>query len=237
MNRSHARIATIVALTFAGISPAFAEQGPWGTPEEGKPCQASLDSPECKAEIARRTDNCQKDPREAGNQSNARSWFPNDKAKADQKAHDTCAEMATNIMKDQLEELTKKEKRAAEDKAKLEGEELPPANMHDPKLEKAVAAAYAKDYPEGKIIKVILDGWRDDFEKDAFGRVTGRDLIATVVNKQPDGKCQLHSENWLQHGNGKSFSGPLSARGAGSMQKSEILCSKAEAAGTGKKKK
>jgi hypothetical protein len=33
----------------------------------------------------------------------------------------------------------------------------------------------------------------------------------------------------MQRGKGKSFSGPLSARGAGSMTKTEILCSKAEA--------
>jgi hypothetical protein len=51
------------------------------------------------------------------------------------------------------------------------------------------------------------------------------------VNKHPDGKCELHDEQWLQHGNGRSFSGPLTARGAGSLEEVEIPCAKAEAAG------
>ena len=194
MNRSNARIATVVALTFAGISPAFAEQGPWGTPEEAKPCQASLDSPACKAEIARRAENCFKDPREEHTIVGGKEKFPNDPAKARQYALNFCADVATDILKDQLEDLAKKEKRAEGDKAKLEAQELPAARMHDPKLEKAVAVAYAKDYPDGKVIKVILGEWSSDYEKDAFGKVTGRDLDATVVNKQPDGGCQLHNE-------------------------------------------
>jgi hypothetical protein len=94
------------------------------------------------------------------------------------------------------EEKAKKE--AAEEKAKLEGTEVPKPTMHDAKLEKAVAAAYDRDYPGNKILKVVLGGWSDDFEKDAFGRITG-------------------------------ISGPLSARGSGSMETTEILCSKAEA--------
>src|SRR6185312_14258917 len=100
----------------------------------------------------------------------------------------------------------------------------------DAKLEKLVTAAYHKDYPEGTILKVILGDWSDDYEKDAFGNVTGRDLDATVANKQADGKCYLHNEFWLQYGNGRSFSGPLSARGAGSANDTEILCSKLETA-------
>ncbi len=53
-------------------------------------------------------------------------------------------------------------------------------------------------------------------------------MHATVVNKQPDGKCSLHSELFLQHGHGRSFSGPFSLRGAGSASDDEILCSKVE---------
>ncbi len=64
-------------------------------------------------------------------------------------------------------------------------------------------------------------------------------MHATVVNKQPDGKCSLHSELFLQHGHGRSFSGPFSLRGAGSASDDEILCSKVEgkpAAAPAKKK-
>lgn len=104
-------------------------------------------------------------------------------------------------------------KREADAKAALDATQMPKAEMHDAKL-----------------------------EKDAFGRVNGRDLDATVVDKQPDGKCQLHNEYWLQHGNGRSFAGPLSARGAGSMNVKEIPCSNvdtalASASGANKSKK
>jgi hypothetical protein len=50
------------------------------------------------------------------------------------------------------------------------------------------------------------------------------------VNKHADGKCELHGELWMQRGNGNSFSGPLSARGAGSLHQDEILCSRVEGA-------
>jgi hypothetical protein len=137
-----------------------------------------------------------------------------------------------NHKKEAEEEAKKKAERDKEAAAKVAAQEVPKATRHDAKLEKLVSDAYHKDYPEGKVLKVILGDWSDDYEKDAFNRVTGRDLSAVVVNKQPDGKCSLHDEFWLQNGNGKSFSGPLSARGAGSASDTEILCSKVESAAT-----
>ena len=106
--------------------------------------------------------------------------------------------------------------------------ELPKPTMKNAALEKAVAEAYKRDY-ETKAIKVILFGWDEDFEKDAFGNVTGRDLAATVAAKNADGTCTLHYELWLQYGNGRSFSGPLHARGAGSAEDTPINCNKLEA--------
>jgi hypothetical protein len=128
------------------------------------------------------------------------------------------------------EEAKAKADEEAKHAAEVAARELPTGAKHDAKLEKLVAAAYAKDYPDGKILKVMVFDWSDDYEKDAFDRVTGRDLDASVVNKQPDGKCWIHNELWLQYGNGRSFSGPLSARGAGSANDTEILCSKVEGA-------
>lgn len=125
-------------------------------------------------------------------------------------------------------EIERKAKDAADSAQKAATIELPKAEKHDAALEKAVAAALVRDYPGNKVLKVILGSSSDDFEKDAFGRITGRDLDATVVNKHPDGKCELHGELWMQRGNGKSFSGPLSARGAGSLHQDEILCSRVE---------
>jgi len=128
------------------------------------------------------------------------------------------------------EEAKAKAERDAKAAAEVAARELPKAKKHDAGLEKLVSNAYRKDYPDGKILKVILFDWSDEYEKDAFDRVTGRDLDATVVNKQPDGRCFMHNEYWLQYGNGRSFSGPLSARGAGSASDTEILCSKVEPA-------
>jgi hypothetical protein len=233
MNRSLARFA-VFAMLLGTSASALAEQGPWGTPAESKPCQATLDSPECKAEISRRAQNCLADPRE-----DQRTWQERgDKSK---EAHDArrlsfCTDVATDIMKRQMDRLADDEKRAAEAKAKVEGVELPKADQHNAGLEKAVAAAYAKDYPGGKIVTVILGRWSDDYEKDAFGRVTGRDLFATIAAKKPDGTCTIHGELWLQHGKGKSFSGPLSPRGAGSAEDHEILCDKLEAGKAPKKR-
>jgi hypothetical protein len=224
----------LVAVVVGSAGPVFAKtQGPWGTPEEAKPCEA-LDSVECKAEIARRAKSCMADPNEADNLAKTREWFPNDKAKADAKNLEWCAEVAKKIIGEQLERAAEQKKAAEKAKSELEAVEVPTAEMpYEAKLEKAVALAYNKDYQGGKILKIVLQGWSDDYEKDAFGRVTGRDLLATIVNKQPDGKCWLHTELWLQYGNGRSFSGPLSARGSGSLKETEILCSKAEAAASG----
>ena len=109
--------------------------------------------------------------------------------------------------------------------------EVPKATMHDAKLEGMVKAAYDKDdHSVNKVLKVVLEGWDDDYEKDAFDQITGRDMHATVVNKQPDGTCSLHSELYMQHGHGKSFSGPFESRGAGSAHDQDILCEKVEPA-------
>lgn len=231
MTRSLARVVVVAGLLGAVAAPALAEQGPWGTPDETKPCQA-FDSPECKAEINKRAQKCVNDPREnVDNRTWKEQGFKSQEAK-DARHKEFCTEVATDILKRQMAELEEQRKSAVEDKAKLEAVELPKPELRNAGLEKAVAAAYAKGYPGGKILKIILGSWSDDFEKDAFGRVTGRDIDATVVIKQPDGSCLMHDELWMQRGNGKSFSGPLSARGAGSMKETEILCSKAEAGAT-----
>jgi hypothetical protein len=114
--------------------------------------------------------------------------------------------------------------------------ELPKAGMKNPSLEKAVAAAYKRDY-NNKVLRVILHGWEDEFETDDFGRVTGRDMAATLVTKLEDGTCELHYELWVQNGNGRRFSGPLRARGAGSKETSPIGCDKVEAPAKKKPKK
>jgi hypothetical protein len=224
----------ILAVSCSGVvsSVALADDAPqpqWGTPEQAGPCvngKGFYDggwtvrgSDACKAEWERRQALCLKD--EQAKPSNA-TIKPEVVAGNCKRATEHAIERDMDKLIDQQKDAAK----AAEAKAKMATTEVPKADQRNPTLEKAVAAAYAKDYP-GKVIKVVLGRWSDDYEKDAFGRITGRDLYATVVNKQADGTCQLHGELWLQHGKGKSFAGPLSARGAGSVEESPILCSKA----------
>ena len=201
-------------------------------------------SPACKAVFESRIPACLKDPYMQSGLKNPeiQKGIPN--RACHQQVWGGIWEQVTNDRqnKKQAEEEAKaKADRDAKAAAEVAARELPKAKRHDANLEKLVANAYRKDYPDGKILKVLVFDWSDDYEKDAFDRVTGRDLDATVVNKQPDGRCFMHNEYWLQYGNGRSFSGPLSARGAGSASDKEILCSKAEAgasvASAGKAKK
>jgi hypothetical protein len=251
----HRQILQLMVILTVGTTSAVAS-AEWGTLEQARLCEKDWATanaspkredwiadamktgkgiaPACKAEIDREAQLCLKDPgldlelRQRGLKAsdgnrycivhvffNMADQFEN----ADRKA------------KEAEEEAKKQEERKAKDAAEVAARELPKAERKDAKLEKAVADAYHRDYPSGKILKVILGSWSTDYEKDDFGRVIGRDIDATVVNKQQDGKCYLHDELWMQHGNGRSFSGPLSARGAGSASDKEILCTKAEAAG------
>ena len=222
---------------------------PWGTEEEASVCDkeysanknlkefmvindainAGKISEPCKAEIEKRATQCVADPE--------MQKIIKDPAYKIKDGEAWCKYRAFWNMGNQLDKIIEKREKAAADakaaeakKAELAGVELPKAQMKDAGLEKAVAAAYRKAGYRGTVLRVILAGWNPDLEKDAFGHVTGRDLAATVVTKQPDGKCLLHTELWLQRGSGRSFSGALSARGAGSEEESEILCSKATGA-------
>ena len=186
-------------------------------------------TPECKAEQKKRVDECKKRPDDAKEQAALCTKWGYD-------LPDPAKDLDHYCLRAVWAQMVAQSRAAA-----TESLEVPEATMHDAKLEKAVAAAYVKEgYKDNKILKVVLLGWAEDLEKDGFGRVNGRDMQATVVNKHPDGKCELHYELWLQHGSGKSFSGALEARGAGSEQNTEIPCEKAEAAGgksaSGKKK-
>ena len=191
-------------------------------------------TPACKAEFDKRMALCLKDPKIQYKLKDPEIQ----KGVPGRACHQAVfGDMLNQLMWDEQQKKHAEEeaKAKAEDDAKRAAEvaarELPKAQKHDAKLEKMVAAAYAKDYgTENTVLKIILGDWSDDYEKDSFGQITGRDLDAFVVNKQPDGKCFIHDEYWLQNGNGRSFSGPLSARGAGSASDNEILCSKVEGA-------
>jgi hypothetical protein len=244
------------AATLAGISHSAHAGSTFGTTvEDGYKCEAEVDawdaakdgwkwlddaiksgkvfSPACKVEFDKRMELCLKDPSMADKLKNPdyQKGIPN--RACHQEVFGGFFEQVVNDRnhkKQAAEEAKAKAERDEKAAAEVAARELPKATKHDAKLEKMVADAYHRDYPEGKILKVILGEWSEDYEKDAFDRVTGRDLDATVVNKQADGRCFLHNEFWLQYGSIKSFSGKLSARGAGSASDTEISCSKAEGA-------
>lgn len=232
-------LAALVAATTTTTARADAK---WGTAEQAAPCTKDCDyysnwnehaSAECKAELDRRTKACLDDPNEKKEYD---AWVKSYKDAKSTAKLPTYAENCSNNGKSDLEtsmnryqDICKKKKQDDDAKAKLESTEVPKAEMHDAKLEAMVKKAYEDDYHGvNKVLKVVLQGWDEEFETDAFGNVTGRDMHATVVNKQPDGKCSLHSELFLQHGHGKSFSGPFELRGAGSASDNEIICSKVE---------
>lgn len=232
-------LAALVAATTA--TAARADDAKWGTTEQGAVCTKDCDyysnwkdtaSPECKSELERRTKACTDDPNKKKEYD---AWVKSYKdAKSEAKLQsfaESCADEAKSDLErsmDRYKDACQKKKEDDARQAKLESTEVPKATMHDAKLEAMVKKAYVDGGYENKVLKVVLEGWDDDYEKDDFGQVTGRDMLAAVVNKQPDGKCSLHEELFLQHGHGNSFSGGLSLRGAGSASDTEILCNKVE---------
>jgi hypothetical protein len=173
----------------------------------------------CKVEVQKRIDACKKKPAEAKDEieeCNRHRKLP-DPAKEPDKF---CASVVWDQMLNQSR-WTPPDPSV----------EVPKATMHDAKLEGMVKTAYEQDYHGvNKVLKVVLQGWDEEYEKDAFDHIIGRDMHATVVNKQPDNTCSLHSELFMQHGSGKSFSGPFELRGAGSASDTAILCEKVEPA-------
>lgn len=194
----------------------------------------------CKAEVDRRAALCKtkKDMQDRHKDLQSRDTYKS------MTLDEYCLERGyQDVMFDFINEGRRAEEEAQKAAAKAEADakrqaqiaatEAPTAKMKNAALEKAVKKAFEVDWGEdgkNKVLKVWLFGWDDELETDAFGRVTGRDMSATVAFKAPDGTCHLHYELWLQRGNGRSFSGPLTARGAGSKEENQILCEKLEPA-------
>jgi hypothetical protein len=223
-------IGAVIVMT-AGVAAAE----PYGSRQDMAVCakslerlshaEACIDGPkadlpaDCKAEVQKRIEACKKKPAEAKDEieeCNGHRPLP-DPAKEPDKF---CASVVWNQMLGQSH-WTPPDPSV----------EVPKATMHDAKIEGMIKTAYEKDYHGvNKVVKVVLEGWADDYERNAFNQITGRDMNATVVNIQPDGTCSLHSEMFLQHKNGGSFSGPFELRGAGSASDTAILCEKVETA-------
>jgi hypothetical protein len=247
--------ALVATASVALATPAFAEDA-WGTADDAATCATAFDSkspnfingsyvtydhgravrstkatPECQAELEKRGAVCLADPATVKLLEEARTGTPNWRTKI-LKEDPTNGPM-TICLDDVFQRVKRQHERAIQvkaEKAARDAEaakvELPTAEKRDKKLEKQIAAAYKAEYPDNTVLMVLLQskGW--DTERSDYGVVTNRNIQAIVVNKQPDGSCQLHNEMWMQEYIGGRFKGPLSQRGAGSQRLTPILCEK-----------
>jgi hypothetical protein len=186
---------------------------PCKTPAPAEPKNAS---PGCKAEVHKRGELCKKD---AVIQNNAKARNTSETA-----FHFSCLEEAYSRIKRQRDKAAADKKFADERKAAAEKAELPKAAKRDPALEKSISATYMKEFPKAKILKVILIAdWST--ERNNYGTVIARNIQAAVVNRQGD-VCEIYNELWQQEFIKGKFSGPMLERGAGSLERTEIVCSK-----------
>lgn len=251
-----ALIATVITTIALGIAPAHAEDawgtvedaekcanefdnksphfinGGYIHFDNGKPYTAKNVSPECKAELDQRAAVCLKDPAQVKEIENYRK---NDRGSWPTKAlKDDPANGPTLVCLDEVYgRLRRQREKAIKDKAEREAAlaaaqkvELPKADKKDAALEKQIAAAYKAAYPDNTVLLVLLQAKNWSTERDNWGTITNRNFQAIVVNKHPDGTCELHNELWMQEYIGNSFKGPLLQRGAGSQQLTQILCEK-----------
>jgi hypothetical protein len=193
---------------------------------------------ECTAEVDKRAATCTTDPTMAR--------FLKDDNKNGQKQRQilklagadgprlVCADQAWDRMKMQFNVVPQDKRTAAakkvqqeERRANAEKAEMPKADKKDATIESMVNQAFKKEYPDAKILKTLIVGsWVT--ERDAFNKTIGRSIQVVVVNQPKDEKeiCEVFSEAWYQEAKGAGFAGPLSERGAGSLSRSDILCSK-----------
>lgn len=249
MNTLRNWIAGLVAISAVGLaSPAFADTG-WGTVEQARACMSEFAdsdgfqnnwggsiyvdqslinkaikdgkvSAACKTEIDRFATSCKADKSQRDRQAKDPDWCT-------QRGY---LEIRDLLQNDPERQRLAKEKEAAAAKAAALAEaakvELPKAEKRDKTVEKQIAAAYKAAYPDNTVLMVLLQSKRWETERSDWGVITNRNFQAIVVNKQPDGTCQLHNEMWMQEYVGGRFKGPLSQRGAGSQRLTPILCEK-----------
>ena len=221
------------ASSFDSNSPHFIN-GNYVKGDNGKSVRSTNAAPECQAELDKRAALCLKDP---GMVQNLEYYRTNRDAAANWRAKllkaDPDQGPTTICLGEAFDRLYAQRKRAAEQKAELEKwmaeaakVELPKADKKDAALEKQIAAAYKAAYPANTVLMVLLQQKSWSTERSDYGVITNRNYQAIVVNKHPDGTCQLHNELWMQEYIGGRFKGPLMQRGAGSQELKPILCEK-----------
>lgn len=217
-------------------APEFVNGG-WISFKKGIPTGPERASADCKAEVSRRADACLKD---SAMQSKLKAYAsPKPKEKnvniniiksgGDQGQHMVCEAEAWERLKRQRDVAAKLAKQATDRKAAAEKAELPTAGKKDASIEAMVKATYSKAFPSATVLGVVIvsNDWAT--ERNDIGTVIGRYIQVAVVNQQKD-VCEVYSEAWFQEYLGGAFKGPISERGAGSLTRYEIVCSKVKGA-------
>ncbi len=206
-------------------APEFVNGG-WVTYKNGKPHGPEKATADCKAVVEKHAEVCLAD---AAQQKKKKTSTIIKNGGSDQLYCENEAWMGLLRTRQKADAEAKKveDKRKADEKRKADADKatVPAAGKKDATIEAWVKAAFAKAYPDAKILKVLLvsDDWST--ERNDYGTVIGRNIQAVIVNQQKD-VCEVFSEEWYQEYIGGAFKGPLTERGAGSLQRYDITCSK-----------
>ena len=213
--------------------------GNWLNWKDGVPHEPDQATADCKAEIAKRAQVCLKDADEQKRLEAAKTEKP--KKGGDGKMHksmigqlvDTgddgarmwCSSQSWDRLVRQRAQAVKDKAAADARKANADKAELPKPSKKDATIEGMVKATYAKAFPSASVLSVVIvsDDWST--ERNDYGTVIGRNIQVAVVNQQKD-DCEIYSELWYQEYIGGAVKGPVSERGAGSLTRTPITCSK-----------
>jgi hypothetical protein len=238
----------LISTLIAAATPAFAEDDPWGAPEDSDKCvndhlgeswvtfknkvpvERDGASADCKAEVAKRATVCLKDPKmEAKLKPTAVNNKPNAilKSGGADGPRLVCADEAFSRISEQHKKWVYEKQFAEKRKADAEKAELPKAAKKDAAFEKAVTATFKKAFPDARFIKVIIVSSDWIVDRNNFGTITGRHLQAAVIDQQKgDDLCEIYSEAWEQEFINGRFQSSVSEGGAGSLERTPIVCSK-----------
>jgi hypothetical protein len=209
--------------------------GSWVTfGKKGAPEAAANASAACKAEVEKRAEACLKDPdqqrkiKELGSAGNRQGLIIQRGGAGGPRLY--CADAAWDKLLEQRAKVAAEkakadaEKKAADERrANAEKAEMPKAAKKDATIEGMVRTAFAKEFTDSKILKIVIVSSEWTNEHDNFNRLIGRNIQVAVVHQKKD-ICEVHSEAWYQEYKGGRFTGPLSERGAGSLERYEIAC-------------
>jgi hypothetical protein len=199
--------------------------------DDGKVHEPTAASDDCRAEVAKRAAQCLKDPTMAKHlkpNNEDSSYYSGILKKAgDDGPRLICAGEAFTRLIAQRKRYLYEKQFAEKRKADAEQAELPKVGKKDAGIESAIAATFKANFPDARFIKVILisSDWSTD--RNDYGVVVGRYRQAAVIDQQKgDDLCEIYSEAWEQEYLGGAFKGPMHEGGAGSLERTPIVCSK-----------